>query len=128
MICLSFLWSTNIQPFFYIFNRISITNALFPILARFMTDKFETHHTESRKQVSLYFKIVLFQWINTVLIWFLILPFTGVLGEGKSGLLFRIRYQFISEIVVSNFMAFLDLVSFNFRNISCASNCGSFSS
>ena len=92
--------------------RISIFNSIFPIFARLMTDHLEIHQTESQKQISLYIKIVLFQWTNTVLIWFIILPFSGYLESGKSGLLYRIQYQFLSEITIANVMSLLDLVSF----------------
>ena len=92
-------------------NSISIFNALFPQVAKAMTNYLETHQTESQYQSSLYIKLVLFRWTTSVLIFFIITPFTEIITYGTNGLLERINSQFISDLTVTNGLALLDIVS-----------------
>ena len=93
------------------FYRISIFNVLFPRVAKLMTNKLETHASESNKQASLYLKIVLFRLVSTALIFYMIIPFTDIISYGELGLLKRIYLQFESDIVVGNLVPLLDPVS-----------------
>ena len=76
-----------------------------------MTNKLETHASESKKQASLYYKIVLFRWVSTALIFFMIIPFTDIISYGELGLLKRIYLQFEADMVVGNLVPLLDPVS-----------------
>ena len=46
---------------------ISISNAVFPMFAKFLTSM-ESHKSEGSKQKSLYGKIALFRWANTAIV------------------------------------------------------------
>ena len=46
---------------------ISISNAIFPMFAKFLTDM-EAHKSEGSKQKSLYGKIAFFRWANTAIV------------------------------------------------------------
>ena len=46
---------------------ISILNVMFPMLAKFLTNT-EVHFNEGSKQTSLYSKLALFRWVNTVIV------------------------------------------------------------
>lgn len=46
---------------------ISISNAIFPMFAKFLTSM-ESHKSEGSKQKSLYGKIALFRWANTAVV------------------------------------------------------------
>ena len=76
-----------------------------------MTNKLETHQSETQKQASLYYKIVLFRWVTSTLIWISIIPFTDTITYGPNGLIERIYLQFFSDITVSNAVPLLDPVS-----------------
>jgi hypothetical protein len=76
-----------------------------------MTNNLETHASESNKQASLYYKIVLFRWVSTTLIFYMIIPFSAIISYGEHGLLKRIYLQFQSDIIVGNAIPLLDPVS-----------------
>ena len=75
-----------------------------------MTEHLETHQSESQLQASLYYKIVLFRWVSTALIFFTIIPFTDTISFGKNGLITRVYLQYFSDITLSNILQLLDIV------------------
>lgn len=81
-----------------------------------MTNSLETHPSESSKQASLYFKIVLFRWVTTAFILFIVTPFTDTLkfgGQnigGNNGILPAVCYLFISDMTLTNIIALGDPV------------------
>jgi len=74
-----------------------------------MTEHLETHQSESQLQASLYYKIVLFRWVSTALIFFTIIPFTDTISFGKNGLITRVYLQYFSDITLSNVLQLLDI-------------------
>lgn len=76
-----------------------------------MTENLETHPSESLLQASLYYKIVLFRWVSTALIFYTIIPFTDTISYGENGLLVRVYLQYFSDITLSNALQLIDIVS-----------------
>ena len=77
-----------------------------------MVEHLETHQSQSQHQTSLYIKLVLFRWTTSALIFFIIIPFTDMITYGQNGLLEKIHNQFFSDLVTSNGLALLDIVSY----------------
>lgn len=75
-----------------------------------MTNYLETHPSESGKQASLFFKIALFRWVTTALIWYIIIPFVNITAYGRDGLIERVYLQFFSDITWGNLLPLLDIV------------------
>jgi hypothetical protein len=75
-----------------------------------MINYLETHKSETDKQTSMYMKIVLFRWTTTAIIYFIVTPFYDTLDGEKEGIIFRIEYLFISDIIVTNLIALIDPV------------------
>ena len=86
---------------------IAVTNAIFPRVAKLMTDC-EAHAYASNRQRSLYVKIALFRWVNTAVVIMLICPFTATL-DPRDGLIAKIGEQFLAEILTSNLVQLADL-------------------
>jgi len=93
--------------------RITFFNILFPLFAKFLTNYLESHASESSKQESLYFKIVLFRWVTTAVIMFVLVPFTRTLDYGPEGILTRVYLQFTADILLTRGLELLDIVSSN---------------
>lgn len=87
---------------------ISLMNILFPMVAKFLTKR-EIHRNEGSRHASLYIKITLFRWVNTVIVTTILTPFTSTLEAGSNGLLEGIYSIFISEIVTINLLQLLDI-------------------
>lgn len=77
-----------------------------------MTNLLESHRSESTKQTSLYLKIVLFRWVTTAIVIFLITPFTDTLQLGIEGIIPQVYTLFISDMTLTNIVALADPVSF----------------
>mmetsp|Transcript_38364 Transcript_38364/g.41590 ORF Transcript_38364/g.41590 Transcript_38364/m.41590 type:complete len:1014 (+) Transcript_38364:119-3160(+) len=86
---------------------ISIFNAIFPQFAKLLTNIFESHRSESSKQASLYYKIALFRWVNTAVVFFIITPFNDTLNE-KNGLIPQVLTLFYSDMIITNLLALSD--------------------
>uniref|UniRef100_A0A7S4APN5 CSC1/OSCA1-like cytosolic domain-containing protein n=1 Tax=Pseudo-nitzschia australis TaxID=44445 RepID=A0A7S4APN5_9STRA len=89
---------------------ITASGMIFPIFAKLMTNFMESHQSESSKQASLYFKIVLFRWVTTAIVIFVITPFTDTLTAGKQGVIAQVYALFISDMSLTNLVAVLDPV------------------
>ena len=87
---------------------ISISNSIFPSLAKTLS-KFERHVNEERRQVWLYVKIAIFRCVNTVLLVFIITPYTSRIMDGEKNLLHGVYSIFYAEIVTSTVLQLLDL-------------------
>jgi hypothetical protein len=84
------------------------------MFAKILTD-IEAHSSEGGKQRSLYFKIALFRWVNTAVIFTIITPFTSTLSDG--GLIDQIYALFYADIVTTNAIQLLDPIGHFKRHI-----------
>jgi len=87
---------------------ISISNALFPVIAKALTN-LEAHASESGKQSSLYVKIAVFRWVVTAIVITIITPFTSTITSGKGHLLQAIYVIFLADLVTTNVLQVADL-------------------
>jgi len=87
---------------------ISISNSIFPTLAKALS-KLEKHVNEERRQLWLYIKIVIFRCVNTVLLVFIITPYTSTIMNGEENLLYGVYAIFFAEIFTSTILQFFDL-------------------
>jgi len=94
----------------FVSYMISFVNVVFPVFVNAMIDYLETHKSETEKQTSMYMKIVLFRWTTTAILYFLVTPFYDTLDGTNEGLIVKIEYLFISDIIVSNLYALVDPV------------------
>lgn len=92
---------------------ISIANAMFPIIAKMVTN-FEAHASETGKQSSLYVKIAIFRWVVTAIVITIITPFTSTITNGSEHLLQSIYVIFFADLVTTNVLQLLDPAS-NFK-------------
>ena len=92
---------------------ISIANALFPSIAKILTNM-EAHPSETGKQSSLFVKIAIFRWVVTAIVITIITPFTSTLTNGPAHLIQSIYVIFFSDLVTTNVIQLLDPVS-NFK-------------
>jgi len=95
------------RPIFVSYT-ISFFNVVFPVFTNVMIDNLETHKSETEKQTSMYMIIALFRWTTTAIIYFLVTPFYDTLDGANEGLIFKIEYLFVSDIIVSNLYALVD--------------------
>lgn len=68
----------------------------------------EAHPTESQVQMSLYWKIATFRWVNTAIVITVITPFTHTLAL-EEGLIPQIFSIFFAEIVTTNVIQLTDV-------------------
>jgi len=92
---------------------ISISNALFPTVAKALTN-LEAHATETGKQSSLFVKIAIFRWVVTAIVITIITPFTSTITNGNEHLLKTIYVIFFADLVTTNVSQLLDPVG-NFK-------------
>jgi len=90
---------------------LSTTNVLIPIIVRILVS-YEKHRREGSKQASLYIKITLFRWINTVIITWVITPFLVTLGAESIDLISTVNALMLSEMLLSPFLRVFDVFSF----------------
>ena len=90
---------------------ISICNQSFPLFAKLLTNSVESHPSESSRQGSLYYKIALFRWMNSTVVFLMITPFTQTLTDDTSGdgLIPKMKALFITNMVISTTLALTDL-------------------
>jgi hypothetical protein len=86
---------------------ISAFNGIFPLFAKFL-NSFESHASEGGKQRSLFFKIGLFRWVNTAVVFTIITPFTETI-QAEEGLIAKVYALFFSEIVISSALQLFDI-------------------
>eukprot|EP00934_Nitzschia_sp_Nitz4_P002286 Nitzschia sp. Nitz4//scaffold23_size168460//33505//37330//NITZ4_002208-RA/size168460-snap-gene-0.152-mRNA-1//-1//CDS//3329543602//2286//frame0 len=82
-------------------------NLAFPEFAKLIV-ALEAHPTESKLQMSLYWKICVFRWVNTAIVITVITPFTHTLAV-EEGLIPQIFSIFFAEIVTTNAIQLTDL-------------------
>eukprot|EP00536_Pseudo-nitzschia_multiseries_P002604 jgi/Psemu1/294887/fgenesh1_pm.35_\ len=87
---------------------ITISGMIFPLVAKAMTSLLELHTSESSKQASLYFKIVLFRWVTTAFVIFAITPFTDTISPGGEGIIAQVYALFISDMTITNLVQVFD--------------------
>lgn len=97
----------NINPTFSAF-AISISNAIFPTLAK-MLSKFEKHANEEQREVWLYIKIAIFRCVNSAVIILIITPYTSTTLGRNNDLLAGVYNVFFAEIVTSTILQLLDI-------------------
>jgi Calcium-activated chloride channel len=85
---------------------ISIFNGIFANVGRAITS-IEQHSSDGSMQKSLYFKVSVFRFVNTVLVISLITPFTSFLAADH-GLIPQVYSVFYAEIVVQSVLQFCD--------------------
>jgi hypothetical protein len=90
---------------------ITISNMTFPIFAKLLTNTLESHPSESSKQGSMYYKIALFRWMNSTVVFFLITPFTFTLTRDTNGegLIPKLLGLFIMDMFLPKTLALLDI-------------------
>jgi hypothetical protein len=88
---------------------IAVFNTVFPMFAKALCN-FESHPSEGLKQTSLYFKIAAFRWVSTAVVISIITPFTLTLSN-KNGLVTQVYALFFADIVTTNALQLLDIVS-----------------
>jgi len=71
---------------------------------------FERHATEGSRQKSLYLKVTLFRWVNTVILTKMITPFTQTIGPGPKDVLPTINGIMWSELFVAPALRILDVM------------------
>ena len=89
---------------------ISVANAIFPMIAKAVTH-FESHASETGKQISLYLKIAIFRWVITAIVITIITPFTSTITDGPEHLLQSVYIIFFADLVTSNVLQLADPVS-----------------
>eukprot|EP00557_Chaetoceros_sp_GSL56_P013206 CAMPEP_0176482786 /NCGR_PEP_ID=MMETSP0200_2-20121128/3563_1 /TAXON_ID=947934 /ORGANISM="Chaetoceros sp., Strain GSL56" /LENGTH=1152 /DNA_ID=CAMNT_0017879129 /DNA_START=57 /DNA_END=3516 /DNA_ORIENTATION=+ len=87
---------------------ISISNAIFPTLAK-MLSKFEKHRNEEQREVWLYIKIAIFRCVNSAVIILIITPYTSTTLGRNNDLLAGVYNVFFAEIVTSTILQLLDI-------------------
>eukprot|EP00986_Skeletonema_menzelii_P020078 scaffold30079_cov154-Skeletonema_menzelii.AAC.6 len=92
---------------------ISIANAIFPMVAKILTNV-EAHASETGKQCSLFVKIAIFRWVVTAIVITIITPFMSTLTKGPDHLLQSIWLIFFTDLVISNVLQISDPVG-NFK-------------
>lgn len=92
---------------------ISISNAIFPMIAKAVTT-FESHTSMTGMQISLLVKITVFRWVITAIIITIITPFTSTITNGPENLIHSIYAIFLADLVTSNVLQLADVTS-NFK-------------
>ncbi len=87
---------------------ISISNFILPTLAK-TSSQHEKHVNEERRQLWLYIKIATFRCVNTVLLVFIITPYTSRIMDGEENLLYGVYNIFFAEIVTATLLQLLDI-------------------
>ena len=87
---------------------MSFSNFLIPNAVKIMLAFFEKHTTDDTYQQSLYLKVALFRWTNTVFLTFVISEDTTALGDDKVDLLRTVSFVFVSELFVTPLLQILD--------------------
>ena len=90
---------------------LSATNTLIPMIVRILVS-YEKHRREGAAQASLYVKITLFRWLNTVIVTWLITPFLVTLGENSIDLISTINALMLSEMLFAPLLRYFDVMSF----------------
>ena len=86
---------------------IAFFNIAFPEFAKLLVN-YESHPSESRRQSSMFIKIVAFRWINTAIIVYMITPFASTLSSGNDNILDGVCEIFLAEIVTTNLIKLVD--------------------
>lgn len=92
--------------FFISFSNLAI-NAVVKNLVTF-----ETHPTEGRFQQSLYIKITIFRWINTAVIFKIVVPVQETISFGNNDLLYLISSILFFELLFTPAILLIDPLSF----------------
>lgn len=86
---------------------VTLFNTSIPQIVKLIV-LFEKHATEGSRQKSIYLKITLFRWVNTVILTKMITPFTRTIGPGPRDVLPTINGILWSELFVAPFLRILD--------------------
>jgi hypothetical protein len=86
----------------------TVFNSIIPIVVKLLLF-LENHGNEGSRQESLYMKITIFRWMNTVILTKLITPFTSTIGNGPRDVLTTIHSILWSELVLSPFLKLIDI-------------------
>jgi len=99
---------------------ISFFNTMIPMFC-VTANSYESHSAEGSYQSSLFMKIGLARWVNTVLVYFFITPFTGVINHGNIAedisLIQLVASLFISEMIINPLSYILDPFDFYYKHI-----------
>ena len=97
---------------FYYGITVAVFNFLVPLVTNKLVLIIERHSDEGSAQNSIYLKITIFRWINTVILTMLWIPFTSTLGDESRELIPSINYVLLSEMFVSPLLRLLDIWGF----------------
>jgi hypothetical protein len=86
---------------------IGVFNLLIPLVCH-LINTFERHSTEGGYQTSLFSKIAVFRWFNSVFVVMLITPFTRYLTGGKRDLLPQVGILLYYELWLTPVLRYLD--------------------
>ena len=89
---------------------------LIPLILRLIL-LIEHHPTETSRQKSLYLKVTLFRWINTVIAVRVLTPITSTLTSEKDSLLPAVNGIFFSEMLLIPIFGVLDIMGNISRHI-----------
>uniref|UniRef100_A0A7R9VPM3 CSC1/OSCA1-like cytosolic domain-containing protein n=1 Tax=Pseudictyota dubia TaxID=2749911 RepID=A0A7R9VPM3_9STRA len=88
---------------------VSVFNFLIPNVAKLLM-LLERHSTEGAVQKSMYFKITVFRWFNTVILTLIVTPFVDTLGGRSRDLLPSINTVLLTEMILTPCLRLLDIV------------------
>jgi len=89
---------------------ISLGNIVSPQLLLVLTKTVEHHASAGSRQLSMYLKLTVFRWLNTVLFVLINTPTTKILSSGSGALLPSIAPVFMFEMILTPFLRVLDVV------------------
>ena len=94
---------------------IALLNMLVPHVFK-AVNSLESHQREASYQASLYWKITIFRWVNTVVVTILIQPFAKTLSADE-GLVTSVQAVLRAEIIIPNLLNLCDIVGHVKRQI-----------
>jgi hypothetical protein len=85
-----------------------VFNSLIPIVVKLLL-LVESHSNEGSRQESLFLKITLFRWVNTVVLAKAITPFTSTISGGPRDVLTTVNSILWAELILSPILKLLDI-------------------
>jgi len=94
---------------------ITFFNHIIPMFCRF-ANSYESFPKEGNSERSLYFRIAIARWVNTVLVYFVITPFVETI-YGEESLVVLVSSLFLSEMIQNPLMVIFDPFNFYYKHI-----------
>lgn len=89
---------------------ISFGNIIFPHVLLFLTTNVERHASAGARQLSMYLKVTIFRWVNTVFLILIFTPTTKVLSGDSGDLLPSVAPIFFFELLLAPLIRVFDLI------------------